>query len=87
MTAAEKRHLNAVASLGCIICGNPTVQIHHVRRFGETRKHSNATPLCWLHHQGPEGIHHLGKREWERRYMSQDELLAETRRRLEEMAA
>ncbi len=83
MTAEERRYITRVAALSCLVCGNPAVQIHHVRRYGETRKHSNATPLCWLHHQGPEGIHHIGKREWERRYMSQDDLLAETNRRLE----
>lgn len=81
MTKAEKAHLDAVASLGCLICGAPA-SIHHVRRYGEKRKHEKATPLCYFHHQGAEGIHHLGKREWERRYMTQDELLAETYRRL-----
>lgn len=86
MTKAEKDYLGRIQSLGCIICGSPA-SIHHVRRYGEKRKHENATPLCYYHHQGAEGIHHLGKREWERRYMSQDELLAETRRRLEQKEA
>lgn len=83
MTKAESNHLDKVASLGCLICDMPA-EIHHVRRFGEKRKHEKATPLCPFHHRGQEGIHTLGKNRWERRYMTQDELLAETQRRLQE---
>ena len=83
MTAAEKRHLDAVASLPCVVCGAMPVSIHHVRRYGETRKHSKVVPLCYTHHQGTAGIHTLGKREFERLFMTQDAMLKETQRRLQ----
>lgn len=83
MTAAEKRHLDAVASLPCVVCGARPVSIHHVRRYGETRKHSKVVPLCYTHHQGTAGIHTLGKREFERLFMTQDAMLKETQRRLQ----
>ena len=82
MTAAEREYLSRVAALGCIICGAPA-SIHHVRRYGETRKHSKIVPLCHRHHQGAAGIHTLGKREFERLFMTQDAMLKETQRRLQ----
>ena len=83
MTAAERKHMDAVASLPCLICGATPVSIHHVRRYGETRKHSKVVPLCYKHHQGAAGIHTLGKREFERLFMTQDAMLKETQRRLQ----
>lgn len=84
MTAAERRHLNRVASLPCLICQATPVEIHHIRRFGETRKHMQVAPLCPEHHRGAEGIHAMGKKAFERQFMSQDEMLAETEQRLQE---
>lgn len=82
MTASEKRHLSRVASLPCLICGAKPVHIHHVRRYGETRKHDQVVPLCLNHHMGAEGIHTLGKKLWELRYMTQDQMLTITAERL-----
>lgn len=84
MTAAERKHMDAVASLPCLICGATPVSLHHVRRYGETRKHSKVVPLCYTHHQGTEGIHTLGKREFERRYMTQNAMLAAVARSLQQ---
>lgn len=67
MTKAERNHLDRIAALGCCICRAPA-SIHHIREFGEKRKHDKVIPLCHYHHQGAEGIHHLGKKEWRRRY-------------------
>lgn len=41
-------------------------------------------PLCWGHHQGPEGIdgQKLSKRQWQSKYGTEVELMAETQRRL-----
>lgn len=85
MTAAERKHMDAVASLPCLICGATPVSLHHVRRYGETRKHSKVVPLCYTHHQGTAGIHTLGKREFERLFMTQDVMLALTELRLKEV--
>ena len=73
-TKAEQSYMNKVAGLGCLICGAPAC-IHHVRRYGEKRKNSKIAPLCYYHHQGVEGIHFMGKKRWEAKYMTQDNLL------------
>lgn len=67
MTNEEREHLNFVASSGCVICGAPA-EIHHIREYGEKRKHSKVIGLCPFHHRGAEGIHHLGKKAWRLRY-------------------
>jgi hypothetical protein len=35
-------------------------------------------PLCWLHHVGVFGIHTMGKKAFERRFISQDAMLGKT---------
>ena len=52
-TAADKRHFQAVAELGCIICKSPYANIHHSRHglgMGQ-RDHTKVIPLCKLCHQ------------------------------------
>ncbi|WP_420869362.1 Ref family recombination enhancement nuclease [Cupriavidus gilardii] len=64
-TLAERRHMAAVASLGCIVDtleGNPGVpaEIHHIRTgtgAGLRASHLRVLPLCPLHHRGRLGIH------------------------------
>lgn len=82
MTAAEKRHLDRVSSLGCIICGAPA-SLHHPRfSCGMSQRASNwlAIPLCpWHHQQGPHGIAiHNGQQEFEKNFGTEAELLAQT---------
>jgi len=61
----EKKHLDRTADLGCCICGQPA-EIHHVRRYGEKRKHTKVIPLCPRHHRtGKRGTAiHAGKAIW-----------------------
>lgn len=66
-TKDEKSHLNWVASQGCMICGGEAC-VHHIRILGEPRDHKKTIPLCYDHHQGPNGIHHLGKHAWRKKY-------------------
>ena len=66
--AKDKAHLNWVASNPCCVCGDFIVQVHHIRILGEPRNHFKVIPLCWNHHQGPEGIHNIGKRVWRAKY-------------------
>lgn len=91
-TAAEKRHLDRVARLGCILCrhlelGNTPAAIHHPRfseGMAQRASHFLAIPLCHEHHQGATGLHGLGTREFERRYkLSEPVLLAMTIEALE----
>lgn len=59
-TAAEKRHLDRVAQLPCVICGARPVEIHHIREGqGMNQRASNwlTVALCPDCHRGPNGIH------------------------------
>lgn len=69
-SAAEKRHMDRVAAMGCCVCGNPAT-IHHVTASVErgriSRSHRLVVPLCPTHHQiqwGPresvEALSHRG---------------------------
>ncbi len=90
-TAEEKRHLAAVATLGCILCqhldfGPTPAEVHHVReRHGWGRSGHFATiPLCPAHHRGqPFGVHDMGRSEFTARYgISEMDLLGVVRIRL-----
>ena len=80
-----KRHMNAVAGLGCAMCHHlhgphdpGPVELHHLRGNGWGRgDYKTVMGLCFNHHRGPEGIHHIGTRLWERDFgITQRELLA-----------
>jgi hypothetical protein len=75
---AEKKHMDAVAQLGCIVCTSPAT-IHHCGTYmGGGRDHMKVLPLCPEHHQGKEGIDgkHMSKRQWEAKYGTEEHLLA-----------
>lgn len=58
-TAAERRHLDRVASLGCLVCDSPAT-VHHVTSDGYkrlTRTHERIVPLCPRHHMIQFGPH------------------------------
>ena len=71
-----------VAEHGCVICGSPEVQLHHLRGgsaadagilSGLARKSSDwlILPLAARFHTGKEGIHVIGVRSWEGLYGTQ----------------
>lgn len=79
-TKREREHMSKVADLGCLICSNPQVELHHVRTHtGMGKKASNfeVLPLCHLHHRnGGHGIAlHAGVRTWEENFGTQRDLL------------
>ena len=83
-TAAEKRHMERVASLGCAICGTPA-QVHHIREgqgIGQRASHFLTIPLCQFHHTGGLGIH-SDPRKFRNLYGSELYLLAQTIKKLE----
>ncbi len=80
-TQKEKDHLNWVASNPCSVCNNHTVQIHHIREFGEPRDHFKSIPLCYNHHLGHNGIHFLGKKEFRKRYGHELDMLKKLRKK------
>lgn len=58
-TAAERRHLDRVAAMGCLVCDRPST-VHHVTSDGYqrlTRTHERVVPLCPRHHMIQFGPH------------------------------
>lgn len=79
-TAAEKRHMDRVAGLPCLVCGDRAT-LHHVTGYADrmgrfARSHRLIVPLCPPHHQkvfdpfaahpvSVEGLGHRGfYQEW-----------------------
>ena len=88
MTKDEKRHLSAVAELGCAVCrrmgyeGTPA-EIHHERAgtgAGRRSSHYDAIPLCPEHHRGATGLHGLGTKGFPKHWgFDEEDLLQDTR--------
>ena len=58
--AKEKRYLDRVAQLDCVVCGAHGVHIHHAREgegMGQRAQNWLAIALCPSCHTGPRGIH------------------------------
>jgi hypothetical protein len=90
-TKAEKKHLSAVAELGCLICNrmgypNSPSEIHHKRTgtgAGKKASHWDSFPLCVSHHRGNMGIHGMGTKAFVKYYeVTEDELIDEVYRLL-----
>ena len=72
---SEKRWLNEVAQLGCLVCkrmgyGETPAEIHHIRSgqgWGRA-SHYQTIPLCPEHHRGRSGVHGLGTKGFVRHY-------------------
>jgi len=84
--------MGKVAALGCIICGNNQVVIHHIttaRGFGGRASHYEVLPLCVRHHDGGEhGVAvHAGVKTWEEKFGTQKELLEKVKLLLIEQEA
>jgi len=92
MTVAEERYMGRVARLGCIVCFNRGIlnvpaTMHHIRDgqgMGDRASDFDTLPLRPEHHQrGGYGVAlHAGREEWERRYGTERQLLAQTRQML-----
>jgi hypothetical protein len=84
LTNQEKKHKQAVASLGCALCHHlygehdpAAVELHHLRAGGWGRgDYKTLIPLCFEHHRGNTGVHGLGTRGFVKHYgITQQELL------------
>lgn len=85
-TKAEKKHLDAVAQVGCIVCkmngyDDTPAEIHHIRDgvgIGQRSSNYDCIPLCPIHHRtgghGEIGFHQA-PRSFESRYGTEQELL------------
>jgi len=85
-TKAEKKHMSAVAELGCLVCRrmgylNTPAEIHHKRAgtgAGSRASYLNVIPLCPEHHRGNTGLHGLGSKGFVKHYgYDEDDLLKE----------
>ena len=93
-TAKEKRHMDKVSQIGCIVCrnqGNLFVpsEIHHTQGKTKVNAHFLVLPLCFQHHR--EGTmkglwvsRHPWKKEFEKRYGTEQELLDQVKEILDE---
>lgn len=89
MTNEERKHLSAVAGLGCQICrrngyDDTPAEIHHIRTgtgAGRRASHFDTIGLCPLHHRlGNDALHVMGRRRWEGHHgITELELLAEVK--------
>ncbi len=80
-------YLDRLARVGCVLCrhlgrGFHEAQIHHPREWAGAGQRASdwlAVPLCWGCHQGPNGLHGLGRKGFYARYkLAEHDLLAMT---------
>lgn len=92
-TADEQRFMNAIASLGCLACAkdgitNPWISLHHIDGRTKPGAHFEVLGLCASHHQQDDSDPtrrlsvHGHKAQFEARYGTQYELLAEAKAKL-----
>lgn len=95
-TAAEKRHMDRVVQLGCVVCwleqlGFTPAEIHHLEGKTKPDAHRKVLPLCFPHHRS--GVKcdeyvsfHPWKSEFHSRYGTAEELLSAVDQMLERVA-
>lgn len=81
----EKKHMDAVFQIGCIVClnkgfPNHAVEIHHVHGKTKLDAHFSVLPLCFDHHRGGDHVEpvisrHPWKKRFEKAYGTEQELL------------
>jgi len=89
-TKNEKKSLDKIARLGCILCSevlgfeSTEAELHHVRRYGAVRATSPILPLCPEHHRnGNDSLHRLGVKGFENKWkISCEELLERVSQKL-----
>lgn len=75
-TKKHRERWGSISNLGCAVCGYPLAEIHHCFTGGGGRKnHDHTIGLCYNHHRGKEGIHTIGRKTWQAKYGSEQDLL------------
>ena len=88
-TKKEKEWMRKVSELDCYCCGSPA-EVHHIRSLktgsgiGLRPSHFNILPLCSVHHRTGKISVHLGKKAFEQKYGTEEQLKKKLRERLEE---
>jgi len=85
MTKTNKNVYLRLSRIGCILCrqldvrnlDDSPVEMHHIRRFGQTRGSADVIPLCAMHHRlGNNSVHSLGHKGFEKYWgFGEDHLL------------
>lgn len=87
MNKADRTRNTAIREMTCVVCGHPPPSMPHHTDTGMGRRHDSqkTIPLCFNHHQGDEGINgvKMGRKTWEARYGTEEELLAKTNETME----
>jgi hypothetical protein len=89
MTKAERAWIDSMLQVGCICCRLflnvfSQAECHHMLRGGRRRGHLFTLPLCFLHHRSGRNDEEVvsrdqNQRRFEKRYGSEESLLAKTR--------
>ena len=90
-TAAESSYIARVVAAGCIVCrnlghGETPAEAHHIGNgtMGKRASNHEVIALCPSHHRhGGHGVAvHAGRKAFQARYGTEQELLEQTRREL-----
>lgn len=90
-TSAESAHIARVVAAGCIVCrnlgyGEAPAEAHHIGNgtIGKRASNYSVIALCPNHHRhGGHGVAvHAGRKAFEARYGTEQELLEQTRSEL-----
>ena len=89
-TKAEKERLQTIAEMPCYACFQDGLEVasevHHIRShtgLGLRPSHFSTIPLCVFHHRLGKLSVHLGKKEFEKKYGTQQEILKKVNREIE----
>ena len=89
-TVAERKWMQQVADYGCIACNidglQVSAEIHHIRKhtgMGLRPPHTKILPLCASHHRTGKISVHLGKKAFEKKYGTEEQLEKQLRERIE----
>ena len=89
-TKAEKERLQTIAEMPCYACFQDgrevQAEVHHIRNhtgIGRRPPHSDTIPLCYSHHRTGKISVHLGKKEFEKKYGTEQEILKIINREIE----
>lgn len=93
-TKAEKERLEIIGNMPCYACFQDLkevqAEIHHIRNktgLGLRPSHFDTIPLCYSHHRTGKVSVHLGKKEFEKRYGTELEILKKVNGEIEKCKA
>ena len=86
----ERERLKTIGEMPCYACfidgKENSSEVHHIRKhtgMGLRPSHFDTIPLCSGHHRTNKISVHLGKKEFERRYGTEQEILEKVNREIE----